>query len=97
MALDYTQSAALMANQAFRDRVKVACLKYADYIANEAANVAGHNSRMRWAQQAYVSPDGTASQVTPPTVMDGAVQSVGEAIDDAALQSAVEGVVNKMI
>jgi hypothetical protein len=97
MALDYAQSAALMADQAFRDRVKVACLKYAAYISDEAPNTPAHNSREKWAQQCYVSPDGVAGQVTPPVVMDGAVQANGESITDTDLQSAVENVVNKLM
>jgi hypothetical protein len=97
MALSYTQSSDLMKDAIFMGRVKVACLKYADYILNEAPSVAGHSSRYRWAQNTFAMPDGAASQVTPPVVMDPAVQQDGAAITDAALQSAVEGVVNKTI
>ena len=97
MPLDYAGSAALMKDQAFIDRVKVACLKFADYIMGEAQSTPAHSTRMRWAQRAFEAPDATAVQVTPPTVMDSAVQGAGGEITDAALQSAVEGVVNKML
>lgn len=97
MALTYAESAAVMKDPAFVDRVKVACLKYADYILNEPVNTAGHSSRYRWAQQTTQNPDGAAQGITPPTVMDAAVQQDGAAISDAALQSSVEGVVNKLI
>jgi hypothetical protein len=97
MALDYTTSAALMRNSAFIDRVKVSCLKYADFIMNEAANVPAHSSRIRWAQNTVQSPDGTAQSITPPVVMDTKVQTDGSAITDANLQSAVESTVNKLL
>lgn len=97
MALTYEDSATLMVDQAFRGRVKVACLKFADYIHNEANTVPAHNTRLQWARSAFANPEQVAFQVQPPTVMDAAVQTAGAAITDAALQSAVEGVVNKML
>ena len=97
MALDYAESSALMANTAFVGRVKVACLKYARYIMDEAVSTPGHSSRLRWAQQTTTMPDGAAAQITPSVVMDDAVQSAGEAVTDTALQGAVENAVNKLI
>jgi hypothetical protein len=97
MALTYEASAALMTDAAFRGRVKVACLKFADYILNEGAAVPAHNARVRWANSTFQNAEQVAYQVQPPTVMDAAVQDAGAAITDAALQSAVEGVVNKLI
>ena len=97
MALTYAESAALMADLAFRDRIKVACLTYATYIVGEAATVPAHNTRMKWAQNTLVGPDGSAMTVQPTVVMDPAVQDQGSAIDDAGLQSAVENAVNKLI
>ena len=49
MALTYTASAALMADVDFVNRVKVACLRYADFIFNEAINTPAHSTRIRWA------------------------------------------------
>jgi len=97
MALTYEQSAALMKDPAFVDRVKVACLKFADYILNEATGTAAHNTRVRWAQQTTSNPDSAAQQTTPPVVMDTAVQEDGAEITDAELQTAVETVVNKLM
>jgi hypothetical protein len=103
MALTYAESAALMKDAAFIDRVKVACLKYADFILNEAPNTPGHSSRYRWAQQTTSNPDSAAQMTTPPTVMDSAVQNAGldtegtSAITDAALQSSVETVINRLL
>lgn len=95
--LSYDQSAVLMNDFEFRGRVKVSVLEYAKYIMDEATNTPAHTSRLRWAQQTYQSPDAVAQQLQPPVVMDTAVQTAGSAIDDVALQSAVEGVVNKLL
>jgi hypothetical protein len=84
-----------MVSMEFRGRVKVAVLKFADSIMIEASSVPAHNTRERWAVQAMQSPDMVAAQVQPPTVMDPAVQQDGAAVTDAALQGAVEAVVNK--
>jgi hypothetical protein len=103
MALTYAESATLMKDPAFVDRVKVASLKYADFIFIEATDVPAHNTRLRWAQQTMSNPDSNALQITPPVVMDGAVQSAGvdaaghSLITDEALQTTVETVVNKLM
>jgi hypothetical protein len=70
MALDYAGSSDLMGDVEFRGRVKVACLKYATYITAEPANVPAHATRIKWSQQALVSPDAAAAQVVPVVVMD---------------------------
>jgi hypothetical protein len=97
MALDYTASAALMGDPAFVNRVKVACLHFANYISVEAASTPGHTSRLRWANQAMTGPESTAQQITPPVVMDAKVQEQGSAITDVDLQSSVETTVNKLL
>ena len=95
--MTYEESAALMSDQAFRGRVKVAALKYADSILVESNTVPAHNTRERWALQTFQNPEMVAGQLQPPTVMDAAVQAAGAAIEDAALQGSVETVVNKML
>jgi hypothetical protein len=97
MALDYTQSADLMKDQVFIDRVKVSCLKFADYILNEPTNTPAHSTRVRWAQTTIQAPANASAVVTPPTVMDTAVQAEGNAISDTGLQTAVETTVNKLL
>ena len=97
MALTYTQSADLMKDPIFLGRIKVACLKYANFIFDEATSTPAHSSRIKWAQNTIAMPDAAASTVTPPTVMDVAVQTDGSSITDTALQSAVENVVNKLL
>ena len=97
MALTYEESAALMMDQEFRGRIKVACLKFAAFIMDEDAATPAHNTRTKWAQEAMRNPEATASIVQPPTVMDAAVQAAGSGIADAALQSSVEVTINKML
>lgn len=95
--MTYEESAALMTDLTFRGRVKVACLKFADYIVNEAASVPAHTTRFKWATRTQQQPDQVAGEVQPPTVMDAAVQSAGKDITDAALQTAVETTVNRLL
>lgn len=95
--MTYEESAALMNDPTFRGRVKVASLKYATSITDESPIVPAHNTRLRWAQSCYQSPDTIAGQLQPPTVMDSAVQAAGADISDEALQGAVETVVNKIL
>ena len=71
--------------------------QYADSISIEANTVPAHNTRMRWAQNCFTQPDMVAGQLQPPVCMDAAVQAAGAEIEDAALQGAVETVVNKML
>jgi len=82
----------------FRNRVKVACLKYAAYINDQPSTAFdARNAFLRWANGCYLNPDQTALTVQPPTVMDTAVQSEGAGISDAGLQTAVETTVKKLI
>ena len=97
MAMTYEESAALMMDGVFRGRVKVACLKFANFIFAEAPTEPAHNTRTKWAHRASEMPDQVAAEVTPLTVMDTAVQDAGATIADAALQGAVETSVNKML
>ena len=86
-----------MKDPVFVSRIKVACLHYASYIADEASNVPAHNTRMKWAQNTMAAPDTAAYAVAPTVVMDGQVQTDGAAITDAALQTAVESSLNKLM
>ena len=95
--MTYQESSELMVSAEFRGRVKVAVLKYADSIMIEASSVPAHNTREKWAVNTMQNPDFVAGQIQPPTVMDPAVQQDGAAVTDAALQAAVEGVVNKLL
>jgi hypothetical protein len=97
MALTYEQSSALMKDQIFVGRIKVACIKYADYIYGEASNTPAHSSRVRWMQYCNSNPETTAIGLAPIVVMDPAVISDGAAVSDVALQSATETAINKTL
>lgn len=97
MSLTYEESAALMGNTQFKGRVKVACLHFAAYVNSEPTNTPAHTSRVRWAQNCVLNPDGTANQITPPAVMEPPVQAAGAAVTDANLQTAVETVINSFL
>jgi len=97
MALTYEQTSDLMKDPVFRGRVAVACLKFAAYITGEQPDVPAHPTRYKWAQQTLVAPDVAAGTIVPTVVWDPSVQADGAAITDAALQSAVEGAVQKLI
>ena len=95
--MTYEESAALMQDQPFRGRIKVSILKYVGFIMIEPPETMAHSSRYRWAQAASQNPDMTAAQIQPMVVMDPQVQLEGDAVEDSELQTAVEGVVNKII
>jgi hypothetical protein len=102
MALDYDKSYGLTTNIPFRGRVKVACLRFATSIQIEDPVTPAHNARLRWAGRCFSQPDQVAGEVQSPTVLDPAVQGADidatdgdSTVNDAALQAAVEGVVNK--
>jgi len=97
MALTYEQTAALMVDATFRNRVQVACMKYANYIMDEATGTPAHNTRMRWAANTLGNPAAAVTQVMPTVVMDSQVQQDGSVITDAALQTVVETAVNKLL
>jgi hypothetical protein len=98
MAMTYQETADLMKDATFRGRVGVGCVNYARYITDEPATTPAHSTRSRWAQQTMLNPDGAVNQVIPTVCTDSAVQDAGgAAITDAALQSAVETAVNKLL
>lgn len=96
MALTYADTAALMTDQAFIGRSRIACLHYASYISGEDYSVPAYNTRQRWANATFQNPDAATLAVLPVLVMDDKVQIAGAAITDADLQSALETSVNKM-
>jgi len=95
--MTYIESAALMTDAEFRGRVKVAALKFSDYVFNEDNSTPAHNTREKWATNCMTNPDMVAANLQPPVVMDAAVQAAGSEITDEALQSAVEGVINRLM
>jgi hypothetical protein len=95
--MTFTESATLMADSAFRNRVKVAAMSIATTYLAEPADTPSHNSRYKWASTCFQSPDAVAGQLQHPVVMDSQVQTDGASITDADLQTATERVIDKMI
>lgn len=92
--MTYAESAALMADIPFRDRIMIACLTYADYVQGTPPEL-GKNTALAWAQHVFKMPQSAAGEIQPQIVMDQAVQSAGADITDAALQTVVETVVKE--
>lgn len=97
MAIDYAATNALMFDNEFRGRSRIACLHFAAYIAGEADDVPAHATRLRWSQQTFQNPEASLEQIMTTLVMDPKVQESGTAITDPDLQSSVETSVNKFI
>lgn|SRR5262245_8770722 len=97
MAIDYAATNALIYDNGFRGRSRVACLHYATYIQGEDASVPAHATRLRWADQTIKDPETSINQIMTTLVMDNKVQTSGAAITDPDLQSAVETSVNKFV
>jgi len=95
--LDYDTSAQLMNDMAFRGRIKVAITKFATSIQDEASSVPAHNSRFKWANGALTNLDFQVQQFAPAVVLDPAVQTAGDAIDDTGLQGATETAIQKQL
>ena len=96
--MTYEDSAALMTDSAFHGRVKVACLKFANSIFDSnKETTASYNTLLKWANRCFQLPDQVATDVQPPTVMDGQVQTDGAAITDDLLQTSVETVIKKQL
>src|SRR5262245_60414148 len=97
MALTYEETYALTKDAVFRGRVSVACTHYAVFITDEAPGTTAHSTRYKWAQSTLVNVEAAVNQTITTVCNDGAVQQDGANISDAALQSAVEVAVNKLL
>jgi hypothetical protein len=95
--LDYAHSATLMTDIDFRGRIKVAMLKWTAYVLGEAPGTPAHSARLRYAQNCNLNPDNAAAVIQPQVVMDPNVQQQGSDVPDDTLQSAVEGVINRIL
>jgi hypothetical protein len=89
------EQAALMTDIPFRNRIKVAAMKYADTLLIQPITTEAINTKRNWAKATQQQPDQTAMQLQPTVVMDPQVQLDGAAITDVALQVSVETTVNR--
>jgi|GEM_PF-1651838 len=97
MALSYEETANLMRDATFINRIKIACLVYMHEIMNEPYETPAHVTRLKWAQSVSQTPDSVAMQLAPIVVMDPAIQAAGANVTDSDLQVAVVGAINKML
>lgn len=95
MVIDYAAQAALAQDAAFRGRVQVACVRFADSIQLETQAVPAHTSRLKWAALVVDNPANMALRVQQQVVTDPAVVADGANITDTALQGSVETVVQQ--
>lgn len=97
MGLNYDDANNLMNDGAFQGRIKVACLKFAQYIVDEPPNTPAHTTRERWARETFTQPQMSAAKVTPGVVMEPHVQTDGKNVSDTDLQTDTETVVNRLM
>ena len=93
--MTYEESAALMQDIPFRNRIKVSAIKYAEFLLIQPVSTEAVNTKRNWARNTQVQPDQTAAALQPTVVMDGQVQLDGAAITDAALQVTVETIIQR--
>lgn len=95
--MTYEESDALTKDLVFRGRIKIAQTKWTQYVRGEAPNTEAHSARYRYAIAVDDNPDLYAAKIQTSVVMDPQVQVDGPAVTDAALQTAVEAVINKVL
>lgn len=92
--MTFEESAQLINDQAFRGRVKVAALLYAQYLSQQP-NLG--NAKQTWIRQTMQAPDQAAQLLSPNVVINPNVQQAGAAVTDANLQAAVQYVADAMM
>lgn len=106
MALDYKQSDQLRTNLIFRGRIASAALKFsASILSNNAIDITQTVKRqeVNYAEETFKNPASQATALQPAVVQDPAVQGASldaegnSTISDAALQSAVEIAIHKIL
>lgn len=75
-------------------RIKIAVMKYAVYIYNEAGNTANHTNRLNWANDALNSPDSMSGRCLAFVLGNQDFIDADVGLSDSALQGIVEGVIN---
>lgn len=105
MALDYEQSAKLRTNLIFQGRIASASLKWAQYLMSAPVDVTQAHKRreFHYAEDIIGNPNLKAQQLQPLVVQDPNVQTADldtdgdSTVTDAALQTAVEGAIQKVL
>lgn len=94
MALLYTEIYKLAGNTAFQQRVQVALYRAANVVRVEDAGTPNHAARLTWSTGALRGPSASMNAVMNLVLTTGAVYNVGDAVDDATLQSIVNSLVD---
>lgn len=83
-------------NDAFRRKVKVACVVACDVIRAESDQTANHAARVNWARATLQNSDGAASQMVLAVLAQNRAFTPAQitGADDATVQTAVNAAVN---
>lgn len=92
----YSELYTLLVDITLQQRVTVAVLVACDAIRTEGGGVANHAERVVWAREALVDPAAKMRQILPLLLAMNRAMSLSsiQAVADADLQTAVNGVVN---
>jgi len=82
------------ASSVLRNRVTVATIMAARAIIAEVITTTNHDNRVIWAKQAIKDAPGKAEQILWGLTTHATIQDTGEATTDAALQTAVDQLIN---
>ena len=83
-------------NDAFKQKVQVACVVACDVIRAEDAGIPNHAARMSWARQTLQNPSAAAVQMVWAVLAQNRTFTVAQitGADDATVQTAVNSAVN---
>ncbi len=78
------------------DKIRVACVVAAETVRTEAASVANHTERLKWAQKVFLDPSVEALRMTWAVLAQNRAATLAAitGASDAAVQTAVDAAVN---
>jgi hypothetical protein len=84
------------ANDALRQKVRVACVIAAEKVRIEATSVANHTARLGWAKSVYASPEAESNRMIWAVLAQNAAATYAAIIaaSDATVQTAVDAAVD---
>ena len=87
------------ANATVVEKIKIATLVAADNIRLEAAGVADHQARVKWAAKVFTDPDTEATRMVWPVLIQNRTATLAQTTgaSDATVQSAVNAAVSVVI
>lgn len=83
-------------NDAFRQKVRVACVIAAEKVRTEATSTANHVARMAWAKAVYANPEAEGNRMVWAVLAQNAAATLTAIIgaDDATVQGAVNNAID---